>query len=334
METIGIIGTGTWGTALAQVLSDNGYSILMYGHDKKQVQEINSIHKNIKYFGENIILSKDITAVDSLKEFANKTRVVVLSVPTAAMREVLEELKKYLNRETLFINTAKGFDPKTDERMSVLIRSIIPNKLRGEIVSLIGPSHAEEVILKHLTAICSVSKSLKRAEEVQLLFSNNYFRVYTLQDEIGAEIGVAMKNSIAIASGMLDGLGYGDNAKAALVTRGLVEIISFGKYFGGKEKTYIGLTGIGDLMVTCNSKHSRNYRAGYQIGLDDSSTNFLANNSETVEGIRTTKVIHDIAKKNGIDVPIVNAIYQVLYKSVPPSKMASELMLRPLKSED
>lgn len=331
---IGIIGTGTWGTALAQVLSDNGHIILMYGHDKKQVQEINSIHKNIKYFGEGITLPTTIRAVDNLKDFANKTDIVILSVPTAAMREVLEELSKYLNRKTLFINTAKGFDPKTDERMSVLIRDVINEKYRQEVVSLIGPSHAEEVILRHLTAICAVSRSIKEAEAVQKLFSNQYFRVYTLLDEVGAEIGVAMKNSIAIASGILDGLGYGDNAKAALVTRGLVEIISFGTHFGAKPTTYLGLTGIGDLMVTCNSKHSRNYRAGFRIGSDDSAAPLLANLEETVEGIRTTKVVHDIAQSNNIDVPIVDALYDVLYNNEAPSKMALQLMVRPLKSED
>lgn len=334
MKTIGIVGTGTWGTALAQVLTDNGFRVFMYGHDKQQVEEINKLHKNIKYFGNNLTLSENISAVNSLEEFANKTDIVILSVPTVAMREVLEELVKYLKTKTLFINTSKGFDPKTDERMSELIRDVIPENLRFEIVSLIGPSHAEEVILRHLTTVCSVSNSLPKAKQVQKLFSNSYFRVYTLKDEIGAEIGVAMKNSIAIASGILDGLGYGDNAKAALVTRGLVEIISFGKHFGAKEKTYIGLTGIGDLMVTCNSKHSRNYRAGYQIGCDDSADKLLANLTETVEGIRTTKVIHDIALQYNIDVPIVNAIYEVLYNHVAPSKMAFALMVRPLKSED
>ena len=331
---IGVIGTGTWGTALAQTLVDNGNEVLMWGRDNSQVIDINKNHQNSHYFSSDIVLSKKIKATNNLKEFANKTSIVILSIPTVAMREVLEEYKTYLTRKTLFINTAKGFDPKTNKRMSEIIREIIPESLRGEIVSLIGPSHAEEVILRHITAVCAVSKSTTSAKRIQKLFSNEYFRVYSLKDEVGAEIGVAMKNAIAIASGILDGLGYGDNAKAALVTRGLVEIISFGKAFGGKERTYLGLTGIGDLMVTCNSKHSRNYRCGYEIGKYDSAINFYNEMKDmTVEGIRTTEVIHNIAKEMNIDVPIVNALYEVLYNNAKPSEIAKYLMTRPLKSE-
>ncbi len=331
---IGIIGTGTWGTALASVLVDNGNSVLMYGRDLSQIDDINKNHQNKKYFGEKIFLSSKIKATSSIEEFANKTPIVVLSVPTIAMRDVLTKYMPLLNRKTLFINTAKGFDVTEKKRITELIREIIPEKYRGEVVSLIGPSHAEEVIVKHLTLICAVSKSSIRAKKVQALFSNEYFRVYTLKDEIGAEYSAAMKNVIAIASGIIDGLGYGDNAKAALVTRGLKEMIDFGTFFGGKKSTYLGLTGIGDLMVTCNSIHSRNYRAGLWIGRDDSAADFLKNSTETVEGVKTTEVIHLLAKDNGIELPIVEALYSVLYEGLSPSKMTRDLMIRPLRSED
>lgn len=331
---IGIIGTGTWGSALAKVLCDNGHSVLMYGRDKNQVNDINKKHKNPTYFKDDIVFSKKIKAIDSLKEFANKTSIVIISIPSIAVRDTLLELNKYLTRKTLFINTAKGFDPKTNKRMSEVIRESIDEAKRGEVVSLIGPSHAEEVILSHVTLICAVSKSIVRARKVQKLFSNEYFRVYTLKDEVGAEMGAALKNSIAIASGILDGLGFGDNAKAALVTRGLVEMIKFGCYFGGKKETYLGLTGVGDLMVTCNSLHSRNYRAGYRIGKDRTSKYLLENLTETVEGIRTTEVVYTIAKEKGITLPIIFAIYDVLYKNKNPRDAVTEIMTRPLKSED
>jgi glycerol-3-phosphate dehydrogenase (NAD(P)+) len=331
---IGIIGTGTWGTALASVLVDNGNTVLMYGRDRDQVDDINNNHRNTKYYGTSINLSESIKATSSIDEFANRTPIVILSVPSSAMRTVLVQLKSVLDRKTLFINTAKGFDSTEKIRIAELIREIIPENLRGEVVSLIGPSHAEEVIVKHLTLLCAVSKSLSRAKKVQRLFSNDYFRVYTQKDEIGAEYSVAMKNVIAIASGIIDGLKCGDNAKAALVTRGLSEMIVFGKFFGGKEKTYLGLTGIGDLMVTCNSLHSRNYRAGLCIGKDDSARNFLKNNTETVEGLKATEVIYEIARSNNLSLPIVEALYSVLYRNAKPSSVIKQLMIRPLRSED
>lgn len=331
---IGIIGTGTWGSALAKVLCDNGHSVLMYGRDNSQVEEINKHHQNTHYFSKDIVFSKKIKATNSLEYFANKTSIVLVSIPSIAVRDNLQELNKYLTRRTLFINTAKGFDPATNKRMSEVIKEAIPEEKRSGVVSLIGPSHAEEVILSHITLICAVCKKESLSRKVQKLFSNQYFRVYTLKDEVGAEIGSAMKNSIAIASGILDGLGFGDNAKAALVTRGLVEIIRFGTFFGGKKDTYLGLTGVGDLMVTCNSLHSRNYRAGYRIGKDQTSKYLLADLTETVEGLRTTEVIYNIAKENNISLPIVEAIYKVIYQDVHPIEALNELMTRPLKSEE
>ena len=331
---VGVIGTGTWGTALAKVLCDNGHSVLMYGRDNSQVESINKTHTNPRYFSPEIKFSKKIKATNSLEEFANKTSIVIISIPSIAVRNTLLELNKYLTRKTLFINTAKGFDPATNKRMSEVIRESIPEEKRYEVVSLLGPSHAEEVILSHVTMICAVSKSLSKARKVQKLFSNEYFRVYSLKDEVGAELGAAIKNSIAIVSGISDGMGFGDNAKAAIVTRGLVEIIRFGRYFGAKKETFLGLTGVGDLMVTCNSVHSRNYRAGKRIGLDGTSKYLLENLTETVEGIRTTEVVYKIAKENHISMPIVEAVYKIIYENKPLQEAVVGLMTRPLKEED
>ena len=331
---IAIIGTGTWGTALAQVLVDNGHQVMMYGNSIEQVDDIQKRHQNTRYFGADLFLSPKIKATTDLAKAVTNRRIILIAVPTNAVRSVLEQIAPLIAHKVTIINTAKGFDPSTNERMSELIRELIPKENRKAIVSLIGPSHAEEVILRNLTAITATSLDIREARLVQKLFSNNYFRVYTNKDEVGAEIGVAMKNAIAIASGVLAGLGYGDNARAALITRGLTEMVRFGRAFGGQMKTYLGLTGLGDLIVTCNSLHSRNFMAGFQIGKDDTSKDFLAKNVATVEGIRAAKTIYLLAKAKQIDIPIVEAIYRVLYEDAKPSEMIARLMVRPLKAED
>ena len=217
--------------------------------------------------------------------------------------------------------------------MSDVIRRNISAEHLSSVVSLIGPSHAEEVVIRMLTTICAVSQKEADAQKIQKLFSNDYLRIYTGTDEIGSEIGVAVKNAIALASGVLYGLGYGDNTRAALITRGLMEMTRYGVALGGKKETFMGLTGIGDLIVTCTSKHSRNFQAGYDIGKHNSAKYFWDNNTKTVEGVRTAKAVHENAKRLGIDMPIVNEIYQVLFEDKNPEDSARDLMLRDLKSE-
>jgi glycerol-3-phosphate dehydrogenase (NAD(P)+) len=307
---------------------------MMYGNSIEQVDDIQKRHQNTRYFGADLFLSPKIKATTDLAKAVTNRRIILIAVPTNAVRPVLEQIAPLISHKVTIINTAKGFDPSTNERMSELIREVIPKENRKAVVSLIGPSHAEEVILRNLTAITATSLDIREARLVQKLFSNNYFRVYTNKDEVGAEIGVAMKNAIAIASGVLAGLGYGDNARAALITRGLTEMVRFGRAFGGQMKTYLGLTGLGDLIVTCNSLHSRNFMAGFQIGKEDTSKDFLAKNVATVEGIRAAKTIYLLAKAKQIDIPIVEAIYRVLYEDAKPSEMIARLMVRPLKAED
>ncbi len=328
-----IFGTGTWGTGLAQVLSDNGHHVLMYGIELNQVDDINNFHRNSFFFGDEVILHENIKATLSLKEAIDYSDIFLLSVPSVAMRGLLDEISKQLKKKVLVINTAKGFDTEKEERLSDLIREEIPAKYLKGVVSLIGPSHAEEVVIRLLTVVTATSLDVKLASEVQALFSNEYFRVYTQTDEVGAELGVAYKNAIAIASGILAGLGYGDNARAALITRGLAEMVRFGTFYGAKLETYLGLTGLGDLIVTCNSAHSRNFQAGFAIGKANDAKEFLKNNKKTVEGIRTTKIIHLLSVQKGLELPIVSGIYRVLYEDELPSEVVKNLMLRPLKSE-
>lgn len=330
---VAVLGTGSWATALSQVLTDNGHTALMYGIDSKEIEDINSHHQNCKFFSD-ITFSDKIRATASLEEAMMDASYILITVPTKFVRSVLEQVKPYIRKPITIINASKGFDLTTRKRISETIREVIDSTIRHEVVSLIGPSHAEEVILRQLTTVCAVSLDMSRAKDVQHLFSNEYFRVYRHNDEIGAEYGVALKNVIAIASGAASGLGYGDNTRAALITRGLAEITRFGLKKGGRSETYLGLTGIGDLIVTCASTHSRNFMAGYQIGKADSAKHFLETNQTTVEGIRTCQVIYeDLKNYPDLEMPITEAIYKVIYEGKRPSEIVKALMIRELKEE-
>jgi glycerol-3-phosphate dehydrogenase (NAD(P)+) len=330
---ITILGAGSWGTALALVLADNGNQVTMYSKDAKVCDEINNRHTNSKYFDDVFILPNAIVATNELANAIDDTQLIVLSVPSSSVRDMVKSLIPLLKTKTVIINTAKGFDPLTNNRLSETIRQLIPKKLLQGVVSLIGPSHAEEVINRQLTLVSAVSKYAPLAEKISELFSNEYFRVYVQTDEIGSEVGSALKNVIAIASGVVTGLKLGDNARAALVTRGLTELMRLGKVLGGKLKTHAGLTGLGDLIVTCYSKHSRNYQAGIIIGKDNSAESFLSSNQKTVEGVAFAKIAHQLAKKFRLKLPIVEAVYSVLYEKKRPSELVKTLMNRPLKVE-
>lgn len=330
MKTV-VIGTGSWGTALAQVLADNGQDVILYGIDPGEIQDINENHRNSKFFPETE-LNPALKATGNLEDAADAD-IVLLAVPSAAIAPVARQVADVLKKKAIWINVAKGFNPGTNERLSEVLRREIPADKLSSVVSLIGPSHAEEVVERQLTTIDAVSLNEKDAETVQKLFSNGYMRIYTGTDEIGSEFGAAVKNVMAIASGIIAGLGYKDNTRAALITRGLQEMIRFGSHFGGNPETFIGLTGVGDLIVTCSSWNSRNFQAGYQIGKENDVKHFLETNKKTTEGIRTAKIVHDLARQEGIDVPICEEVYQILYEGKEPRLCASDLMLRDLKKE-
>ena len=288
-----VIGSGSWGTALAQVLQDNGEKVILWGKNPTEVNDINENHKNSRFFPE-VSLNPELKATLDLS-VVKDADIVVLSVPTLAIEEMCLRISEFITRPIIVVNTAKGFHPETNDRMSNVIRKSLSKDKLKSVVSLIGPSHAEEVVLRMLTTICAVSLSEEDAACIQRLFSNEYLRVYRGDDEIGSEIGVALKNAIAVASGVLSGVGYGDNTKAALITRGLAEMIRYGVALGGRQETFMGLTGIGDLIVTCTSKHSRNFQAGYEIGKHNSAKYFWENNTKTVEGVRTAKAVYEYA---------------------------------------
>lgn len=327
LQKIAIIGAGSWGTALSIVLADNGFQVAMWSRREDQVEEINSQHTNKRYLPD-IKLPSNVKASVSLEEIMKETKYVLLVMPTVAMREVLREMLPYLSSDQIIIHSSKGIEPDTHKRISEIIEEEIPQNKRRGIVVLSGPSHAEEVSHRSPTTVVVASQTLELAEEVQDLFINQNFRVYTNTDVTGVELGAALKNIIALGSGLTDGLGYGDNAKAALMTRGLAEIGRLGIEMGAHPLTFAGLAGVGDLIVTCTSRHSRNWRCGYAIGQGKPLEEVLASMGMVVEGVRTTKAAYQISLAKGVDMPITKELYHVLFEGKSPRQAADDLMGR------
>ncbi|KGR79562.1 NAD(P)H-dependent glycerol-3-phosphate dehydrogenase [Ureibacillus manganicus] len=332
MENVTVFGAGSWGTALAIVLAENGHRTLLWTHREDQANEINIKHTNKKYLPETI-LPTELTATSDLETAVDHASIFVMAVPTKAIREVCGNMSKTLNKKALFIHVSKGIEPDSLMRISEILESCLPEEFVSDIVVLSGPSHAEEVVLRHPTTITAACKNIQSAEKVQDLFMNGYFRVYTNTDVVGVELGGALKNVIALAAGISDGLDYGDNAKAALITRGLAEITRLGVRMGGNPFTFSGLSGMGDLIVTCTSVHSRNWRAGNMLGKGLSLEEVLNNMGMVVEGVRTTKAAHQLALKYEVSMPLTSALFEVLFHEKPPKVTVDELMIRMKKRE-
>ena len=326
-ENIAVVGAGSWGTALAIVLADNGHEVRLWTQNEKRIEEINVKHTNHQYLPD-IELPKNIIASSSIEDILSELDVVVLAVPTKAIREVLQSIKSVRTEPFMVVHVSKGIEPDTLMRISEMIREELPQELCKDIVVLSGPSHAEEVSLRHPTTVTVSSENMKAAERIQDIFMNQHFRVYTNPDVVGVEIGGALKNIIALAAGISDGLGYGDNAKAALITRGLAEIARLGTRMGADPLTFSGLTGIGDLIVTCTSVHSRNWRAGNMLGKGQKLQDVLDNMGMVVEGVRTTRAARQLSVKYGVEMPITEALYRILFEEKEPKAAVDELMAR------
>lgn len=326
-ERIAVLGAGSWGTALAMVLADNGHEVRLWGHNPIQIDEINELHTNKKYLPE-ITLPATIIGYSSLHDTLDGVSIVILAVPTKAIREVIRKMAEAKPEPLLIVHVSKGIEPDSLLRISEMIKEETPAEILDSIVVLSGPSHAEEVSLRHPTTVTVSSENMRAAERIQDIFINHNFRVYTNPDIIGVEIGGALKNIIALAAGLSDGLGYGDNAKAALITRGLAEIARLGVKMGASPLTFSGLTGIGDLIVTCTSVHSRNWRAGNLLGKGQNLDEVLENMGMVVEGVRTTKAAYQLAEKYDVNMPITNALYNILFNGVNPKDAVDNLMSR------
>lgn len=332
MKKVSVIGAGSWGTAIAFVLAENGHDCLLWARREEQAIEINSDNKNNAYLPD-ISLPKNLKATSSLEEAATHGEVIVIAVPTKAIRTVCSEINNIIKEPKLFVHVSKGIEPDSLKRISEMIKEEITASKLLDVVALSGPSHAEEVVKYHPTTVTAASTNFEYAEEVQDLFMNKYFRVYTNQDLTGVEIGAALKNVIALAAGITDGLGYGDNAKAALITRGLAEISRLGVKMGANPLTFSGLTGLGDLIVTCTSVHSRNWKAGHMLGQGKSLEEVTAGMGMIIEGVRTTKAAHQLAVKYDVTMPLTEALYTVLFKDAEP-KAAVDLLMNRMKKQE
>lgn len=331
-QKIAILGAGSWGTALAMVLKDNGHDVCLWGNNASQIEEINTNHTNHQYLPE-VILNEEIDATTDLAKALLGANAVLFVLPTKVIRLVAKQVAPLLEGNPVIIHASKGLEQESYLRISEILKQELSEEKYEDIVVLSGPSHAEEVAKKDLTTITAACTELSSAKIVQQLFSNSYFRVYTNTDVIGVELGAALKNVIAVGAGALHGLGYGDNAKAALMTRGLAEISRLGIAFGADPLTFIGLSGVGDLIVTCTSIHSRNWRAGDQLGQGKSLDDILANMGMVVEGVETCKAAYQLAQEKGIEMPITNAVYNILYNGKNIKTEVLQLMERERKSE-
>ena len=336
MIKIAVLGAGSWGTVLGSMLADKGYDIVLYGNNEKVNQEINESHTNEHYM-KNWHVNEAATATSDLNEALSGAEIILFVLPTQAIRSVAQNVSKILAQrkdKPLIVTATKGIEPGSKKLISeILTEEIYPND-EDKIVAISGPSHAESVAQKDLTAISCASTSMKNAQKVQELFSNDYFRLYTNNDLIGVEVAGAVKNVIAIAAGILVGKHYGDDAKAALMTRGLAEITRLGvNYFGADPMTFSGLSGIGDLIVTCTSVNSRNWRCGKQLGEGKSLDYVLQNMGQVVEGATTVKAVHELCQEKQIDMPISEAIYRVLYQNADVDSEIAQMMGRSPKQE-
>ncbi|WP_077326705.1 NAD(P)H-dependent glycerol-3-phosphate dehydrogenase [Virgibacillus siamensis] len=331
MSKVAVLGAGSWGTALSIVLSDNGHDVRLWTHRKEQADLINRTHRNESYL--NVEIPSQIKAFDSLKEAINGVTAIVLVVPTKAIREVCGQLNPIVENNTTIIHATKGIEPESLKRVSQIISEEMDAYSYEDIVVLSGPSHAEEVGKRLPTTVTVSSLDSGNAELAQDLFINESFRVYTSPDVVGIELGGALKNIIALGAGISDGLGYGDNAKAALITRGLAEITRLGASLGANPLSFLGLPGVGDLIVTCTSVHSRNWRAGNLLGKGKKLDEVLEQMGMVVEGVRTAKAAHQFAQEQKIEMPITDGIYEILFNNKNPRDIVEQLMNRNKREE-
>lgn len=329
---IAVLGAGGWGTTLAILLHRNGHNVTLWEFNPEYAATLEEYRENF-YYLPKIIIPKDIKITNDLEYAVHDKNMLLISTPTQFIRNNLKPLKSFKLKDEIIISAAKGIENDSLFMVSDIILDIFDYAKKDKIVSLSGPSHAEEVSRKVPTAVVCASNNHKTAQYVQKIFSNNYFRAYSSSDLIGTEIGGALKNVIAIAAGISDGAQFGDNTKAALMTRGISEIMKLGLKLKAKKETFFGLSGVGDLIVTCESKHSRNRYVGEQIGSGKKLSVVLKEMKMVAEGVATTKSAYELSKRHRIEMPIVEEVYAILFKDRNPHVATKYLMMRDLKPE-
>jgi glycerol-3-phosphate dehydrogenase (NAD(P)+) len=326
---IAVIGDGGWGTANAMLLAGNGHDVTLWGAFPEYVEEMRRTRRNEKFL-KGVVLPDSLKLTADRNEAVDGAEIVVLAPPSKYFASVVEGFKGLVTDRHLVVSLTKGLCERTNKRMTELAQEILGIR---DVVALAGPTHAEEVSRGVPTAIVAACPDESKARRVQEIWSGPKFRVYTSPDPVGVEIGGAVKNVIAIAVGCSDGLGYGDNTRAALITRGLAEMKRFVLAYGGKPETLSGLAGIGDLIVTCTSVHSRNHSVGERLGRGEKIADILGSMQMVAEGVWNSKVVHELAAKLGVEMPICDLVYAACYEDFDARKAAEAIMSRSLKSE-
>ena len=327
---VGVIGAGSWGIALAKLLDGNGHQVTVWSIIKEEIEMLQKEHEH-KDKLPGVKLSENMVFTNDLEEAMKDKDILVLAVPSPFTRSTAHSMAPYLKDGQIIVNVAKGIEEHTMLTLSQIIEEELP---AAQVAVLSGPSHAEEVGRGIPTTIVVGAKKKETAEYLQNIFMNNVFRVYISPDVLGIELGAALKNVVALSAGIADGLGYGDNTKAALITRGITEIARLGTAMGGRFETFCGLTGIGDLIVTCASMHSRNRRAGILIGQGKTMQEAMDEVKMVVEGVYSAKAAMELSKKYGVDMPIIEQVNLVLFEGKPAAEAVKDLMLRDKKIEN
>lgn len=326
---ISVIGAGSWGTALARLLDSNGHQVTLWSIIEAEVKMLQEKREQVDKL-PGAMLSDRIVVTGDMELATKDQEMIIFAVPSSFVRKTAQLLHSYIQKDSLIINVAKGLEDETLFTLQQVINDVLPG---NEVVALSGPSHAEEVARNIPTSVVAATKDENTVKKVQDVFMNETFRVYGSQDVTGTEIGAALKNVIALAAGISDGLGFGDNTKAALMTRGMAEISRLGVAMGANNATFNGLTGIGDLIVTCTSMHSRNRRAGILIGQGATLDEALAEVKMVVEGVYSAKAALHLAQKFQVEMPIIEKINEVLFENKSPKEAVIELMSRDKKFE-
>jgi glycerol-3-phosphate dehydrogenase (NAD(P)+) len=332
---VGVLGAGSWGTALAILLCENGHDVTLWSALKPEVEQIRN-HRELPERLPGVKIPQEIVVTDSIEEVAKDKDLYVFAVASPYVRSTAKLAAPVLKRKTPIVNVAKGIEEASLDTLTTIIREELKNQNgdEGDVAVLSGPSHAEEVSIGIPTTVVVGAKTEKTADFIQNVFMCPRFRVYTSPDIIGIELGGSIKNVIALAAGILDGLGYGDNTKAALITRGISEITRLGVKLGGKPETFAGLSGIGDLIVTCTSAHSRNWNAGYLIGKGMSVKDAMDKVHQVVEGVYCAKAALKLARENDVDMPIVEEMNNVLFNGKDAKSAAIDLLTRDKRVEN
>ncbi len=328
MKKIAVIGAGGWGLALGLLLSEKKNQVTFWCYNEKEKQDILQ-HRENKRCLPGVKIPLEIAFTNDMAEALEKADIAIIAVPSKAVRTTARLMSQHIAPETIIVNVSKGIE----EESLLCLADVINEEMSNPVVVLSGPSHAEEVARHIPTTVVVSSVNMDKAREVQELFMNQYFRIYTNDDLIGVELGGALKNVIALAAGIVEGMGYGDNTKAALITRGIAEMARLGTKMGGKAETFAGLTGIGDLVVTCTSGHSRNRRAGELVGQGFTIEEAMKQVNMVVEGVPTTKAGYALMQKYEVEMPILSAIYEALFEGQPVKETINSLMMRHRKDE-